>query len=108
MRFLFLHIFLNFFISPASLSLYLPINAAIGTSASGLSVASSRLLTHREAVLQFLSTCPSLTDMEAWSQWRAGGTGSDSSVGPLFQRWGDLDNFLLESGPAIGKRTLIF
>ncbi|KAH9588504.1 Cbl proto-oncoprotein, E3 ubiquitin protein ligase-like 1, variant 2 [Schistosoma haematobium] len=50
----------------------------------------SRLLTQRECVLSFLSACPSLMDLEAWSQWY-----QDCL---FYDRWGSLDSFLIEAG----------
>ncbi|KAK4471732.1 hypothetical protein MN116_004601 [Schistosoma mekongi] len=50
----------------------------------------SRLLTQRECVLNFLSACPSLVNLEVWSQWH-----QDCL---FYDRWGSLDSFLIESG----------
>ncbi|XP_018647378.1 hypothetical protein Smp_134120 [Schistosoma mansoni] len=50
----------------------------------------SRLLTRRECVISFLSACPSLMDLEAWSQWY-----QDCL---FYDRWGSLDSFLIEAG----------
>ncbi|CAH8543333.1 unnamed protein product [Schistosoma rodhaini] len=50
----------------------------------------SRLLTQRECVISFLSACPSLMDLEAWSQWY-----QDCL---FYDRWGSLDSFLIEAG----------
>ncbi|TNN05340.1 ATP binding region ATPase isoform 2 [Schistosoma japonicum] len=50
----------------------------------------SRLLTQRECVLNFLSACPSLVDLEVWSQWHQDYL--------FYDRWGSLDSFLIESG----------
>ncbi|CAL8070011.1 unnamed protein product [Calicophoron daubneyi] len=51
----------------------------------------SFLFTQRESVLRLLATCPSLTDLEFWTQWHL--------PGMLFERWGELENFLDECGP---------
>ncbi|CAH8538113.1 unnamed protein product [Heterobilharzia americana] len=48
----------------------------------------SRLLTQRDYLLKFLSTCPSLTDLEVWSQWYQDGL--------FYDRWGSLDLFLMQ------------
>ncbi|CAH8850361.1 unnamed protein product [Trichobilharzia szidati] len=63
------------------------IQQSIGSKASDIV---SRLLTQRECVLNFLSACPSLMDLEVWSQWYQDGL--------FYDRWGSLDTFLVEAG----------
>ena len=60
-----------------------------------LSSTISALLIQRDSVLDFLSACPPLMDLECWSQWYA--------TGFLEDRWGKIEDFLLQCGPQKGK-----
>ncbi|OON19396.1 hypothetical protein X801_04735, partial [Opisthorchis viverrini] len=60
------------------------------SSAVSWSVDTSVLFTQRDGVLEFLAACPALVDLAIWSQWYM--------PGMLFERWGDLEQFLVDCG----------